>query len=77
MFMLWAIPLGIGAGLVAGGRMAGLSALRFRWGWLAVLGLVVQVALFTPTGDAPSWIAGLTGSTHGPPVIRASWTAHP
>jgi hypothetical protein len=31
----------------------------------------------TPAGDAPSWIAGLTGSTHGPPVIRASWTAHP
>jgi HD-GYP domain-containing protein (c-di-GMP phosphodiesterase class II) len=27
--------------------------------------------------DAPSWVAGLTGSTHGPPVIRASWTAHP
>ena len=26
---------------------------------------------------APAWIAGLTGSTHGPPVIRASWTAHP
>ena len=26
---------------------------------------------------APSWIAGLTGSTHGPPVVRASWTAHP
>jgi HD-GYP domain-containing protein (c-di-GMP phosphodiesterase class II) len=26
---------------------------------------------------APSWIAGLTGSTHGPPVIRPSWTAHP
>jgi HD-GYP domain-containing protein (c-di-GMP phosphodiesterase class II) len=25
----------------------------------------------------PSWIAALTGSTHGPPVIRASWTAHP
>jgi hypothetical protein len=26
---------------------------------------------------APPWIAGVTGSTHGPPVIRASWTAHP
>ncbi len=26
---------------------------------------------------APTWVAGLTGSTHGPPVIRASWTAHP
>jgi HD domain len=26
---------------------------------------------------SPSWIAGLTGSTHGPPVVRPSWTAHP
>ena len=26
---------------------------------------------------APAWVAGLTGSTHGPPVIRASWTGHP
>jgi HD-GYP domain-containing protein (c-di-GMP phosphodiesterase class II) len=30
-----------------------------------------------PAGGGPSWIASLTGSTHGPPVIRASWTAHP
>jgi HD-GYP domain-containing protein (c-di-GMP phosphodiesterase class II) len=29
-----------------------------------------------PAG-APSWVAGLTGSTHGPPVVRPSWTSHP
>jgi HD-GYP domain-containing protein (c-di-GMP phosphodiesterase class II) len=29
------------------------------------------------TAGAPSWIAGITGSTHGPPVVRPSWTAHP
>ena len=29
-----------------------------------------------PAGS-PSWIAGLTGSTHGPPVVRPSWTVHP
>src|SRR5215213_7978675 len=51
MFMLWAIPLGIFVGLVAGGRPASLAAFRFRWGWLAVAGLLVQVVLFTPTGD--------------------------
>lgn len=52
MFMLWAIPLGIGVGLLAGGRAGGLSRLRFRWAWLAVAGLLVQVVLFTSTGDA-------------------------
>ncbi len=58
MFMLWAIPLGIGAGLLAGGRLAALSALRFQWAWLAVAGLLIQIVLFTPTGDA---IAGGLG----------------
>ncbi len=52
MFMLWAIPAGILAGLVLGGRPGNLSTFRFRWGWLAVAGLLVQVALFTPTGEA-------------------------
>lgn len=65
MFMLWAIPVGIGVGLIAGGRLAGLSALRFRWAWLAVAGLAVQLALFTPAGDA------LTGG-YGPAIYVAS-----
>ena len=51
MFMLWAIPIGIVAGLLARGRLDNLAAFRFRWGWLAVLGLLVQVVLFTPAGD--------------------------
>jgi hypothetical protein len=50
MFMLWAIPVGILAGFVARGRLDGLSEIRFRWGWLAVAGLVVQVGLFTEAG---------------------------
>ncbi len=58
MFMLWAIPLGIVAGLAVGGRLGNLAAFRFRWGWVAVTGLVVQVLLFSPTGDA---IAGSAG----------------
>jgi hypothetical protein len=52
MFMLWAIPAGILAGLVARGRLGALSDFRFRWGWLAVAGLLVQVVLFTESGDA-------------------------
>jgi hypothetical protein len=51
MFMLWAIPVGIGVGWLAGGRLDGLSRLRFRWAWIAVAGLLVQLVLFTPTGD--------------------------
>lgn len=51
MFMLWAIPIGILVGLLAGGHVDALARFRFRWGWLAVAGLLLQVVLFTPTGD--------------------------
>ncbi len=51
MFMLWAIPAGILVGLIARGRLDALSTFRFRWGWLAVAGLLVQVVLFTQAGD--------------------------
>ena len=51
MFMLWAIPIGIIAGLLLGGHLDSLSTFRFRWGWLAVAGLLVQLVLFTPSGD--------------------------
>ena len=63
--MLWAIPLGIAVGLLAGGRLEALSTLRFRWGWVALAGLLIQVALFTPAGDA------LTGGL-GPAIYVAS-----
>ena len=49
--MLWAIPIGILAGLLLRGSMDGLLQLRFRWAALAVGGLLVQVVLFTPFGD--------------------------
>jgi Family of unknown function (DUF5317) len=56
--MLWAIPLGILAGLAARGSLANLSGFRFRWAALAVAGLVAQVGLFTPTGDELAGAAG-------------------
>ena len=68
MFMLVAIPIGILAGLLARGRVAGLAALRLRWAWLAVAGLVVQVVLFSETGDR------LAGS-YGPAIYVASTAA--
>jgi hypothetical protein len=58
MFMLWAIPVGIVTGLLVGGSLGNLSRFRFRWAALAVAGLLVQVALFTQTGDQ---IAGSAG----------------
>ena len=52
MLILWAIPIGIAVGIALGGRVDALQQLRFRWPWLALGGLLVQVALFTETGYA-------------------------
>ncbi|HSO28753.1 MAG TPA: DUF5317 family protein [Candidatus Sulfomarinibacteraceae bacterium] len=68
MFVLWAIPIGIVAGLLLGGRPEGLLAVRFRWAALAVGGLLVQVVLFTPYGD------GLAGDL-APTIYVASTVA--
>jgi hypothetical protein len=46
MFILYAIPAGIVAGFLLGGRLDRLSDLRLRWAWLAVAGLVAQLLLF-------------------------------
>jgi hypothetical protein len=66
--MLTAIPVGIVAGLLLGGRLEGLVRLRFRWAALAVAGLLVQVVLFTPFGDT------LAGDL-GPAIYIASTAA--
>ena len=47
MFVLYAIPVGIGLGLLLGGRLGRLGELQFQWGWLAIAGLAVQVVLFS------------------------------
>lgn len=67
MIILVAIPIGILVGLLARGSLANLSSFRFRWSWVAVAGLLIQVALFTPTGDR---IAGSAG-----PAIYVASTA--
>src|SRR5687767_12499845 len=50
MFMLWSIPIGILTGLATGGRVDNLAGFRFRWAWLAVAGLLIQLVLFTRFG---------------------------
>lgn len=47
MFILYAIPIGILAGWILGGRLAALDAVRLRWAPIAIAGLLVQVVLFS------------------------------
>ncbi len=68
MFILYAIPLGIVTGFLLGGRLERLGELRLRWGWLAMLGLLVQVLLFSPA------ISGAVGAA-GPVVYVGSTLA--
>ena len=52
MFILYAIPIGVLIGLVSGGRLDRLSELRLRWVPIMLLGLAVQIALFSdPVGS--------------------------
>jgi hypothetical protein len=66
MFILYAIPIGLLLGALLGGRLERLGELHFRWGWLALAGLVAQVILFSPpvagrVGDAgPALYVGST-----------------
>lgn len=48
MFVLLAVPLGVVLGFLVGGRLDRLGQLAFRWPWLAIGGLLVQVLLFAP-----------------------------
>jgi hypothetical protein len=66
--MLLAIPIGLAAGWLSRGSLAGLQRVRFEWAPLAVGGLLVQIFLFTPAGD------DLAGG-FGPAVYVASTAA--
>ncbi len=50
MFILYAIPIGVVVGYLLGGRVERLGDLRLRWLPLMLLGLVVQVAIFSDAG---------------------------
>ena len=58
MFILYAIPIGIMAGYLAGGRLERLGALRLHWAPLALLGLAIQVLIFS---DPVSRLVGEAG----------------
>lgn len=48
MFILYALVIGIVAGLLLGGRLDRLAQLQVRWPWVALVGLFVQIVLFLP-----------------------------
>ncbi len=68
MFILYAIPLGLALGFALGGRPAGLAKLEFRWPWLLMAGLLIQLILFT------DFVAARIGDA-GPAIYVASTAA--
>jgi hypothetical protein len=51
VFILYAIPIGLAAGRLLGGRLDNLAAVRFRLAPVALGALAVQVVLFSPLAD--------------------------
>lgn len=47
MFILYAVLIGLALGLVLGGLPSRLSNLKIRFAWVCVLGLAVQIVLFS------------------------------
>lgn len=58
VFILYAIPIGLVAGWLRGGRLDGLAEIHFRQAPLAVAALLVQVTLFSPLANGLSVDAG-------------------
>ncbi len=54
MFILYAIPIGLAAGLLMDGRPGNIANVRFRLGWVAVGVLLLQLALFSSLADGLS-----------------------
>jgi hypothetical protein len=65
VFVLYAVAAGLILGLLAGGHLGRLGAIRFRWSGLIAAGMLTQVVLFSDL-VAP-WIGAL-----GPPIYVAS-----
>lgn len=65
MFMMYSVLLGVGLGLLLRGRLERLGEVRVRWASVAVVGLVVQLALFSGP------VTRIVGDA-GPPIYVAS-----
>ena len=58
VFILYAIVAGLAIGRLLHGRFDNLGALSFRWTWVAITGLAVQVVLFSGPVSATVGDAG-------------------
>lgn len=58
MLILYSIPIGLLAGVLLGGRIERLGAIRFRLAPLAVAVLLLQLALFSPLSDGLPEVVG-------------------
>ena len=47
MFILYAVVIGLALGLLMGGQASRLGELKIRYAWVCVLGLAVQLVLFS------------------------------
>ena len=74
VFILYAVLIGLIAGLLTGGSAARLGDLRFRWAPLIVVGMIGQVLLFsTPLGDALGPVAPAVYVASNLVVLVAVW----
>jgi hypothetical protein len=74
VFILYAVLAGLVIGLVTGGSASRLAELRFAWVPLIVVGMAVQVLLFsTPLGDALGPLAPAVYIASNLAVLAAVW----
>ena len=74
VFILYAVLAGLVIGLVSGGSVTRLGELRFSWAPLVVLGMVVQLLLFSTTlGDALGDAAPVVYIASNLAVLAAVW----
>ena len=74
VFILYAVLAGLVIGLVTGGSASRLGELRFAWVPLIVVGMAVQVLLFsTPLGDALGPLAPAVYIASNLAVLAAVW----
>lgn len=58
MIFLLAALAGVVLGYAFGGRIANLASLRFKWTWLVLVGLILQLLIFPLFSDQPLLLYG-------------------
>ena len=74
MFILYALVIGLAVGFLVRGRPAGLAQLQFRWPWVMLGGLLVQVLLFS---EVFSSRIGAAGQAAQDDIVQAQLAPQP